>query len=330
MTIQRMTYGVRFFYSPATLLQAFFILQQKDLNMQKVSYIYSGETRTFYFNFPYFEKSNIVVTVDNKPAPAYNVIGNKGGSNPDFPFTSGRIVFEKPLKKFETITIERHLPYVRPVDFQPTVQITPSALNLDMNYTMELLKDIKDEFDSFREKYADIVDKESTNLLLEKIALVNQNIAEVSEQIESVDGITDLPDDVAELQEALSGLSGNLSDLTDTVDSIDLKTSSITDYLVDSQEPTAENNYTWYRKYHSGWVEQGGYVANSGNEDLVIQLPITMANTYYKWSVGMSYNNANEEATYKQVSIWDKTTTGFTIRRAGNIVKSWSIAGMGA
>ena len=124
--------------------------------MQKVSYIYSGETRTFYFNFPYFEKSNIVVTVDNKPAPAYNVIGNKGGLNPDFPFSSGRIVFEKPLKKFETITIERHLPYVRPVDFQPTAQITPSALNLDMNYTMELLKDIKDEFDTFGEKFADI------------------------------------------------------------------------------------------------------------------------------------------------------------------------------
>lgn len=30
------------------------------------------------------------------------------------------------------------------------------------------------------------------------------------------------------------------------------------DFVVESQLPTAENNYTWYRKYKSGWVEQGG------------------------------------------------------------------------
>ena len=188
--------------------------------MQKVSYIYSGETRTFYFNFPYFEKSNIVVTVDNKPAPAYNVIGNKGGSNPDFPFTSGRIVFEKPLKKFETITIERHLPYVRPVDFQPVAKITPAALNLDMNYTMELLKDIKDEFDTFGEKFADIVDKESTNLLLEKIALVNQNIATLSDQIAALDGISTILDDIDDLQGAVSSHDDQIGDLQTSVNNI--------------------------------------------------------------------------------------------------------------
>ena len=31
-----------------------------------------------------------------------------------------------------------------------------------------------------------------------------------------------------------------------------------TDYVVACQMPTAENNYTWYRKYKSGWLEQGG------------------------------------------------------------------------
>ena len=188
--------------------------------MQKVSYIYGGETRTFYVDFPYFEKSNIVVTVDNKPAPAYNVIGNKGGSNPDFPFTYGRIVFEKPLKKFETITIERHLPYVRPVDFQPVAKITPAALNLDMNYTMELLKDIKDEFDTFGEKFADIVDKESTNLLLEKIALVNQNIATLSDQIAALDGISTILDDIDDLQGAVSSHDDQIGDLQTSVNNI--------------------------------------------------------------------------------------------------------------
>lgn len=30
------------------------------------------------------------------------------------------------------------------------------------------------------------------------------------------------------------------------------------DYIIESQSPNAENNYSWYRKYKSGWIEQGG------------------------------------------------------------------------
>ena len=28
--------------------------------------------------------------------------------------------------------------------------------------------------------------------------------------------------------------------------------------VVDKQDPSSSNNYTWYRKYSDGWVEQGG------------------------------------------------------------------------
>lgn len=59
------------------------------------------------------------------------------------------------------------------------------------------------------------------------------------------------------------------------------------DYVIESQLPTAENNYTWYRKYKSGWVEQGGrwtgsLTCNSGQEVIqAITLPKTMANSKY-------------------------------------------------
>jgi len=55
-----------------------------------------------------------------------------------------------------------------------------------------------------------------------------------------------------------------------------------TDYVIESQEPTAENGYTWYRLYKSGWVEQGGIkspIANNSNTQAT--LPITMANNDY-------------------------------------------------
>lgn len=59
------------------------------------------------------------------------------------------------------------------------------------------------------------------------------------------------------------------------------------DYVIAFQAPTAANNNTWYRKYKSGWVEQGGIwtgnqVCAEGQEiNPTITLPIKMAGTNY-------------------------------------------------
>lgn len=72
------------------------------------------------------------------------------------------------------------------------------------------------------------------------------------------------------------------------------------DFVIAQQQPTAENNYTWYRLYRSGWVEQGGIVTSYVNQTLynqirfVFTLPITIqANTgkpqiTYKYTGGSS------------------------------------------
>ena len=60
--------------------------------------------------------------------------------------------------------------------------------------------------------------------------------------------------------------------------------------VIEFQEPTATNNYTWYRKYADGWVEQGGYVDGNYSHTFsgtymssyvatTITLPVEMANT---------------------------------------------------
>ncbi len=53
------------------------------------------------------------------------------------------------------------------------------------------------------------------------------------------------------------------------------------DYVIETQLPTAENNYTWYRKYKSGWVEQGGILNAGGTSAVTVSLPITMNNSEY-------------------------------------------------
>lgn len=71
------------------------------------------------------------------------------------------------------------------------------------------------------------------------------------------------------------------------------------DYVIESQEPTEANGYTWYRLYKSGWVEQGGSVTVSGNTVQLtgtVELPIQMQTdkivqplAMYRYLSGQSY-----------------------------------------
>lgn len=67
------------------------------------------------------------------------------------------------------------------------------------------------------------------------------------------------------------------------------------------QAPTAANNYTWYRKYADGWVEQGGIVdygslvggsARSSN----VTFPVVMKDTHYQVLAG--YKDADSGSDY--------------------------------
>ena len=46
---------------------------------------------------------------------------------------------------------------------------------------------------------------------------------------------------------------------------------------VEKQDPTSANGYTWYRKYKSGWIEQGGCLLNAATGAHTITIPIEMA-----------------------------------------------------
>ncbi len=69
------------------------------------------------------------------------------------------------------------------------------------------------------------------------------------------------------------------------------------DYVIEWMFPTADNGYTWYRKYKSGWVEQGGAdftprTINAG-QGIVwsVSLPIPMSDTNY--NIQISFDNGN-------------------------------------
>lgn len=97
------------------------------------------------------------------------------------------------------------------------------------------------------------------------------------------------------------------------------------DYVVESQEPTAGNNYTWYRKYKSGWVEQGGLTTD--NESTTHNLAIPMADTNYVLVV------MNKVVGNYYSRILSMTTTGFIADPSvGSGTKSgmWQVSGIAA
>lgn len=82
------------------------------------------------------------------------------------------------------------------------------------------------------------------------------------------------------------------------------------DYVVEYQNPTAENNYSWYRKYKSGWIEQGQYSSSwSTGQEVQISFVIPFSNTYY-------FVVLNEVSGDSSALIKNRTKEGF--KKTGN------------
>ena len=98
------------------------------------------------------------------------------------------------------------------------------------------------------------------------------------------------------------------------------------DEIIEFQQPTSSNDYTWYRKYKSGWVEQGGQIAVSG-DNVAVTLPVEMADANYPVVGGVLDASAANGWRYA-----NRTTTGFTKMLIGNVNcgGSWQVNGMAA
>lgn len=141
--------------------------------------------------------------------------------------------------------------------------------------------------------------------------------------------LTDTTDDICDervmVQLAISATDEALETCTSVLADVAANTAAIAgaDYVVESQLPTAANNYIWYRKYKSGWVEQGGRDA-TGTGTKTINLPVTMADEYYTVTTATVSNTATHNAT-----VLDPTTTSFKAIKQ-NSVCYWEVKGMAA
>ena len=111
------------------------------------------------------------------------------------------------------------------------------------------------------------------------------------------------------------------------------------DYVIESQSPTAGNNYTWYRKYRSGWVEQGGIISTTSSWGIATAtLPVEMADANYSIDVtdirqstetsAFTDNGAAYVRHVTRASVISRTSTSFKHQSHDTI--SWRVSGMAA
>lgn len=123
-------------------------------------------------------------------------------------------------------------------------------------------------------------------------------------------------------QTALENTAGLNTELFNDKADLDFGNTTMIDYVVEKQDPTSSNNYTWYRKYKSGWVEQGGIYNTSALTYL-----IPMADTNYIMFLQPMNTSGNYAMRCRNL-----TTTGASIQTAASSWHnySWQVSGMAA
>lgn len=270
------------------------------------TFIGDGETTVFNFTFPFFGVNDIHASINNVEVTSTNftITPNATPDDADIQYTGGIITFATAPANGATIKVWRHVERVRHIDYQPTLQPQSYQLNQDFNQCMEILKE---------------QDETLTNVIsIANIPTVADLLTELDTILSQVDTfLTD--DDLTDLSTTVAGHTTSINTLNGY------------DYVIESQSPTAENNYTWYRKYKSGWVEQGGTcISSSTQNQFAVTYPVEMADANYNLQVTMVTDTNSNSPTYYAVGARTKSATGFTCYMSNNITKDWKACGIAA
>lgn len=106
--------------------------------MYKISYVGDGVTTEFLFSFPFFQVSDVCVSIDNSL-----LVSGEYSIAPNDNFDGGNVVFSLPPSEGVKIDIFRRISLSRVIDYQPTEKIDPEALNSDFNFLLEAFKDLR-------------------------------------------------------------------------------------------------------------------------------------------------------------------------------------------
>ena len=276
------------------------------------TFIGDGATTVFSFTFPFFGINDIHASINNIEilATNFSVAPNITPDDADIQYTGGTITFATAPANGTTVKVWRRVELARHIDYQPTLQPLSYELNQDFNQCMEI----------FKEQHETL-----TNVI--SLATI-PNVSNLLDELVAIRG---------QLNDCLTA-----DDLTTLNSTVDGHTESINtlngyDYVINSQSPTAENDYTWYREYKTGWIEQGGIYQKAsfslGSGSTIEVSGITFPKTLAE-SPKIVY--VSDDMTFFNLHVIERTTTGIKIKISNQLPVSntqsacnifWSVQG---
>lgn len=319
--------------------------------MYLITYTGDGATTEFNFSFPYFQSADVHVSVNSviQTSDACTIIPATD-SRVDGKYMGGRVILTTAPVAGAEIRIWRKIDLSRVIDYQPTLPINTDCLNADFNFMLEYLRDLY-ELDG------DVANIENGLQFLDSIQYQIEQLGDFSELARKAD----LPDftqfathdEIPDTSEFITinhthdmsayvtntALDATISELQDEIDGIDTSLAfpiefapdDEPDIVVKTQLPTAENNYTWYRLYKSGWVEQGGRGGALENGAKIITLPIAMADTNFYASMINMVPAMPVITNYNSIGVYIPNNTQVRFATLATVTDfAWYITGVSA
>ncbi|MDR1026924.1 MAG: hypothetical protein LBL46_00725 [Rickettsiales bacterium] len=280
--------------------------------MNKMTYAADGVSAEFDFAHKWFRPADIRAFVNGAPiecsvrpaadAPEYETpemsAANDLGIAAHF---GGRVVLATPPAAGATITIIRRVSIdERLVAVSRTSAVRPGDFNLFADWMTEYLKDLAADF-------AGLDDAEILPELTAGVAAARELLGDASNLVTT-----------AQLAEAVQSLTAAMENEPGRV--------------VEQSAPGAN---PWFRKYKSGWVEQGGStsgVASAAGKP--IQFPIQMCDTNYNFQLTPSISAAPNAQALSIASLYSgKSASGITAITTANNASysgfsfSWQVSG---
>ncbi len=298
--------------------------------MTKINYIADGKTKVFHFEFPFYQRDDIIVAIDGcTQAPGFAI--NIGKPNPTgtFPYNGGLVRFGTAPTQGTKIEIWRELVMQRPCDYQPTDQPRADELNRDFNFNLENMKD-------FRERYASILRMPETGPAGPK----------GDKGDPGTPGLDGAPGPMGPA--GPKGDEGGLPDGADYIEHSNTYTNYTDEYgnvcatysediwhsgkkdIIATGITKNGTSHAWYRHDKNDWLEQGGSFSQVSTGNTSVTLPVPMANKIY----GISITPENTAGTSGVPRIQQSLTTAQTLvfdSSQGSTTKAagrWRVWGM--
>lgn len=308
--------------------------------MSHQTYIADGAIAEFHFNFPFFHREDIRVAVDgNADITGFAVDVDEPNPNSDIPYAGGIVSFAVPPPAGAEIKIWREIAMVRPCDYQATVQPTAHELNRDFNFNLENMRD-------FRERYNEVLQMPGTGIKGPKGDKGDPGEPGAPGR----DGIDGIPGrDGTDGIDGIDGAPGEKGEKGDKGDKGDRGEPGApgesgglpigADVVIEWATGLTGEGYTngWYRKYASGWVEQGaqGSVTLNGGTGISwtanLVTPMESVSSMRAWS---GSHAATTVMGAEGFNATNNTINGYASRKDSATNQStkfqWSVKGISA